>query len=133
MTVQLTVELPDGLHEWLAAAAERDFRTPAGQALCLIAAAQARESHLPGRAGVPDAQAVSALAGQLSQLHAQAGRPSTRKIAELTRHAGGQISHTTVHELLAGTRFPTWPALSNVVKALNGDEEHFRALWLAAL
>lgn len=133
MTVQLTVELPDDLREWLAAAAGRDFRTLEGQALWLIATARARESRYPGKSHGPDMKARSLLAEQLGQLHEQAGNLSTRKLAELVRRTGGKLSHTTVHDLLAGTQFPTWPTLSAVVSALDGDVEHFRALWKEAL
>jgi len=65
----------------------------------------------------------------LSELHLHAGEPSTRMIARSTGHA---ISHDTVHRILAGKDVPRWRPLELVVKALDGDVETFRALWISA-
>jgi hypothetical protein len=65
----------------------------------------------------------------LRELHLHAGKPSTRWIA---RSTGGKISHDTVHRMLTGTHLPSWVSLELVVRALNGDVETFRALWISA-
>ena len=65
----------------------------------------------------------------LYELHLHAGKPSTRAIARLTGHA---ISHDTVNRVLRGGDLPRWVPLELVVKALNGDVEAFRALWVSA-
>jgi hypothetical protein len=65
----------------------------------------------------------------LRELHLHAGEPSTRWIA---RSTGGKISHDTVHRTLTSTHLPRWDPLELVVKALNGDVETFRVLWMAA-
>lgn len=68
------------------------------------------------------------LAG-LRDLHLHAGAPSMREIAHTT---GDAISHDTVHRILKGDRLPRWRPLELVVKALGGDVEAFRVLWVSA-
>ncbi|WP_433211010.1 toll/interleukin-1 receptor domain-containing protein [Dactylosporangium sp. CS-047395] len=41
------------------------------------------------------------------------------------------MSHTTVNAALRGTKMPSWPVLAKLVNQLEGDEEHFRHLWVA--
>jgi hypothetical protein len=68
------------------------------------------------------------LAGALRQLHIQAGRPSTRILAERI----GTVSHTTVADALAGKRVPSWSIISDIVRGLGGDQAVFKQLWMAA-
>jgi hypothetical protein len=65
----------------------------------------------------------------LRELHLHAGEPSTRAIA-LSADRG--ISHTTVHRILTSEDLPRWMSLQLIVRALDGDVETFRALWLSA-
>ena len=69
-----------------------------------------------------------ALRQALTALHLAAGEPSTRVIARTS----GQLSHDTVHRVLAGQRLPAWAPLERVVLALGGDVAEFHRLWLAA-
>ncbi|GLY42022.1 hypothetical protein Amsp01_080450 [Amycolatopsis sp. NBRC 101858] len=68
------------------------------------------------------------LASALRRLHLRAGRPSTRKIAS---EVGG-VSHTTVNEMLRGSRVPAWDFVKKVGRYLNGDEGELWSLWSAA-
>ncbi len=65
----------------------------------------------------------------LRQLYLRKGEPSTRSVA---RDTGKQISHDTVNRMLKGSDLPQWTSLEFVVKALGGDVETFRNLWVAA-
>jgi len=65
----------------------------------------------------------------LRELHLHAGEPSTRAIERCTDHA---ISHDTVNRVLRGGDLPRWSSLELVVKALDGDLETFRNLWVSA-
>ncbi|MEW2499103.1 NBR1-Ig-like domain-containing protein [Amycolatopsis sp. NPDC047767] len=66
------------------------------------------------------------LAAELAALRASAGNPSFRKMAERS----GCISHTTLHEAVKGTRFPSWETTREFVKACGADEEPWRARWV---
>lgn len=79
------------------------------------------------RVGAP-AERVAVLASALRELHAQAGRPSTRAMAGRLSN----ISHTTVAEALNGKRVPSWATVQGLVMLLGGDEDRFRDLWLEA-
>ncbi|GAB1509826.1 hypothetical protein JCM33774_18670 [Actinophytocola sp. KF-1] len=68
------------------------------------------------------------LVAALQSLHVQAGKPSMRSIAT----AVGDVSHTTVSEAINGKRIPSWPIVRSIVRYLNGDEESFHQLWVAA-
>jgi hypothetical protein len=69
--------------------------------------------------------ARGALAAALRQLHSDAGKPSSRKVA-----AGiGSVSHTTIADALAGRRVPSWSTLEEMVLHLEGDVPPFRRLW----
>ncbi len=68
------------------------------------------------------------LAASLRALRANAGTPSFRVLAQRI----GTVSHTTIADALAGKRVPSWPIVSDIVRALGGDEEEFKRLWLAA-
>lgn len=115
--------------EWLRGLAEDSFRTPDGQALWLLR--QAWSHAIPARPQ-PDPEALRFLAAELREARAQAGGPSVRVIAAKVRQEGGQMSHTTVNDSLRGLMLPSWPTLERIVTALNGDAEHFRALWVQA-
>ncbi|MGW4483625.1 NBR1-Ig-like domain-containing protein [Amycolatopsis sp. NPDC004368] len=65
------------------------------------------------------------LAAELAALRASAGDPSFRKMAERS----GRISHTTLHEAVKGTRFPSWETTREFVKACGADEERWRLRW----
>lgn len=79
------------------------------------------------RAGAPS-EGLQAFAAALRELHALAGRPSTRAMAgKLTN-----VSHTTVAEALNGKRVPSWSAVRGIVRLLGGNEERFRELWVVA-
>lgn len=65
----------------------------------------------------------------LRELHLHAGEPSTR---EIERSAGRAISHETINRVLRSGSLPRWRSLEPVVKALEGDVETFRALWVSA-
>ncbi|MEV4142665.1 hypothetical protein AB0J40_03300 [Amycolatopsis sp. NPDC049691] len=67
------------------------------------------------------------LAAELRKLHLRAGKPSTRKIAA----AVGDVSHTTVNEMLRGSRVPAWEFVKKVGLYLDGDEQELWALWSA--
>ena len=58
-----------------------------------------------------------------------AGKPSARSIS---RHLG-DVSHTTVADLLAGRRIASWEIVRKVVLHLGGDEAEFRTLWTQAV
>lgn len=66
------------------------------------------------------------LAAELAALRANAGNPSFRKMAERS----GCISHTTLHEAVKGTRFPSWETTREFVKACGADEGPWRARWV---
>ncbi|WP_051792454.1 NBR1-Ig-like domain-containing protein [Amycolatopsis jejuensis] len=65
------------------------------------------------------------LSAELAALRAQAGDPSFRKMAERS----GQISHTTLHEAVRGTRFPSWDTTREFVRACGADEQQWRWRW----
>lgn len=69
------------------------------------------------------------LTARLRELHLDAGEPSTRRIAAQT---AGAVSHSTVHQALAGKRLPRWGALELIVEALGGDPDEFRTAWKSA-
>src|SRR5262245_1079873 len=76
--------------------------------------------------GLPDR--VRPLVAALHSLHLQAGKPSMRTISG----AVGNVSHTTVAELINGKRIPSWPIVESVVRYLQGDVGAFQQLWIAA-
>ncbi|WP_406640920.1 NBR1-Ig-like domain-containing protein [Amycolatopsis sp. WGS_07] len=65
------------------------------------------------------------LSAELATLRARAGNPSFRKMAS---HSG-QISHTTLHEAVRGTRFPSWDTTREFVRACDADEQEWRRRW----
>ena len=69
------------------------------------------------------------LASALREAHLQAGKPSFRSISR----ALGDVSHTTVSELMAGRRIPSWSIVERVVEQLGGDVDRFRSLWRKAV
>ncbi|WP_435110039.1 helix-turn-helix domain-containing protein [Nocardiopsis synnemataformans] len=75
----------------------------------------------------PGGQAT--LVSELNRLRSQAGNPSLRKIADLT---GRVVSHTTINDIFHGRSVPRWTVVDCLVKALGGDPERFRNLWVEA-
>jgi hypothetical protein len=72
-----------------------------------------------------DRIAAEAFAEQLRALRETAGGPSFRKMAGRS----GRISHTTLHEAAAGTRFPSWETTREFVRACEADEAQWRTRW----
>jgi hypothetical protein len=71
------------------------------------------------------ATAAERFAEQLRALRAGVGDPSFRKMAGRS----GRISHTTLHEAAAGTRFPSWETTREFVRACEADEGEWRVRW----
>ncbi|WP_162834609.1 NBR1-Ig-like domain-containing protein [Amycolatopsis circi] len=69
--------------------------------------------------------AAEVLSAELATLRARAGNPSFRKMADRS----GQISHTTLHEAVRGTRFPSWDTTREFVRACDADEQQWRRRW----
>ncbi|MCX5065736.1 NBR1-Ig-like domain-containing protein [Micromonospora lupini] len=74
---------------------------------------------------IQDRQAAERFAEQLRALRSAAGDPSFRKMAGRS----GRISHTTLHEAAAGTRFPSWETTREFVRACEADEAQWRRRW----
>jgi hypothetical protein len=72
-----------------------------------------------------DGRAAERFAEQLRTLRSAAGDPSFRKMAGRS----GRISHTTLHEAAAGTRFPSWETTREFVRACEADEALWRRRW----
>ncbi|GAB3330545.1 hypothetical protein GCM10027452_03690 [Micromonospora halotolerans] len=73
----------------------------------------------------PDRVAAEKFAEQLRTLRTGVGNPSFRKMAGRS----GRISHTTLHEAAAGTRFPSWETTREFVRACEADEAQWRCRW----
>ncbi|MFI5928524.1 NBR1-Ig-like domain-containing protein [Micromonospora sp. NPDC051543] len=73
----------------------------------------------------PDGRPAQRFAEQLRTLRSAAGDPSFRKMAGRS----GRISHTTLHEAAAGTRFPSWETTREFVRACEADEALWRGRW----
>ncbi|MEU1810667.1 NBR1-Ig-like domain-containing protein [Micromonospora aurantiaca (nom. illeg.)] len=69
--------------------------------------------------------ATERFAEQLRALRTAVGNPSFRKMAGRS----GRISHTTLHEAAAGTRFPSWETTREFVRACDADEVQWRCRW----
>jgi hypothetical protein len=74
---------------------------------------------------IQDGSAAERFAAQLRKLRTAVGNPSFRKMAGLS----GRISHTTLHEAAAGTRFPSWETTREFVRACEADEAEWRRRW----
>ncbi|MEV5206405.1 NBR1-Ig-like domain-containing protein [Micromonospora sp. NPDC053740] len=74
---------------------------------------------------IQDRQAAERFAEQLRTLRTSVGDPSFRKMAGRS----GRISHTTLHEAAAGTRFPSWETVREFVRACEADEAQWRCRW----
>ncbi|MEV6842298.1 NBR1-Ig-like domain-containing protein [Actinoplanes sp. NPDC051411] len=72
-----------------------------------------------------DGMVAQEFAGQLRTLRTAAGNPSFRKMAGRS----GRISHTTLHEAAAGTRFPSWETTREFVRVCEADEAQWRCRW----
>lgn len=130
MSSQLTITLPSDLMTWLAASAERDYRTPAAQATWLISEAQVAERNYRARRPPHTrAEAAKLLTSELQQLYLHSGSPSCRGLSARIRESGGRASHSIVSVAISGARVPSWPVLEAIVRILDGDVSRFRALW----
>jgi hypothetical protein len=69
--------------------------------------------------------AAGRFAEQLRTLRTSVGNPSFRKMAGRS----GRISHTTLHEAAAGTRFPSWETTREFVRACDAEEAQWRRRW----
>lgn len=65
---------------------------------------------------------------ELKRLHRTAGAPPMRDIAK-----GMSYTYATVHSAMRGPKAPKWPLLEAIVDRLDGDADHFKQLWIAAL
>ncbi|MEU4471455.1 NBR1-Ig-like domain-containing protein [Micromonospora sp. NPDC023888] len=74
---------------------------------------------------IQDRVAAEEFAEQLRTLRNAVGNPSFRKMAGRS----GRISHTTLHEAAAGTRFPSWETTREFVRACEADEAQWRRAW----
>ncbi|MET8147914.1 NBR1-Ig-like domain-containing protein [Actinoplanes sp. NPDC049668] len=72
-----------------------------------------------------DGTAAERFAEQLRTLRTAVGNPSFRRMAGRS----GRISHTTLHEAAAGTRFPSWETTREFVRACEADEVQWRRRW----
>jgi hypothetical protein len=84
---------------------------------------------VPGIRKLEAAEHSRELLTALRDLHLRGGEPSVRMIA---RSTGRKISSDTVYRVLTGPGLPRWGPLELVVKALNGDVETFRDMWVSA-
>jgi Ig-like domain-containing protein len=75
-----------------------------------------------------DRSAAEQFAEELRALRATVGNPSFRKMSGRS----GRISHTTLHEAAAGTRFPSWETTREFIRACEADEVVWRRRWEAA-
>ncbi|MGW9024510.1 helix-turn-helix domain-containing protein [Streptomyces sp. NPDC055722] len=71
--------------------------------------------------------AVEDFARHLVHLHAQAGAPSRRDLAERTGYG-----KSTISEALAGRRLPTWAVMEALVTVFGADQDEARELWVKA-
>ncbi|MDI6104292.1 NBR1-Ig-like domain-containing protein [Actinoplanes sp. NEAU-A12] len=83
------------------------------------------EDQRAGSESIQDGTAAERFAEQLRTLRAAVGNPSFRKLAGRS----GRISHTTLHEAAAGTRFPSWETTREFVRACDADEAQWRRRW----
>ena len=65
------------------------------------------------------------LLDEIRELRRQAGQPPLREIAADT----GNTSHSSIGALFKGDQLPSLRIFNAVVRALEGDHEHFRRLW----
>ncbi|MBR7744466.1 hypothetical protein KC207_14315 [Phycicoccus sp. BSK3Z-2] len=73
-------------------------------------------------------EAIDGLAQHLCAMRTAAGTPSFRAMAARS----GAISHTTLHEAVAGHRLPTWETTVEFVRALGADPGPVEPLWARA-
>src|SRR4051812_14837695 len=74
---------------------------------------------------IPNGLPARLFAEQLRSLRNAVGNPSFRKMAGRS----GRISHTTLHEAAAGTRFPSWETTREFVRVCEADEVQWRRVW----
>jgi hypothetical protein len=120
----LMVHLPDELYAAIGEVADREYRTVEGQVLWLLHQSIYRPQGLRRPRNLAADQAVTA---RLRELWDKAGRPTLRAVAEPV-----MISHTSVHEALAGKRVPRWPITERIAMALHATPEQvaeLKELW----
>lgn len=120
---KITIGLPVSMVEQLRDEARQSFRTLDGQIAWRI---QARMTRAPGPQRGSSVFGPELL-GALRDLHLRQGQPSVRDIA---KKADRLIGHSTASEILNGSRAVSWRVLEILVKALDGDVDYFRQLWV---
>jgi Helix-turn-helix domain len=113
-----------GLPDHLADGAAGERGTPGHGLLHGRDAASAGASPVPGTADGPASASVAGLAAQLRELRESAGRPSYRRLAQLTHY-----SHTTLSQAAAGHSLPSLAVTQAFVRACGGDVEEWSARW----
>src|SRR5581483_152771 len=88
------------------------------------AAAPAQASPALGPAGDAAAMSVAGFAAQLRELRERAGRPSYRRLAQLTHY-----SHTALSQAAAGRALPSLAVTQAFVRACGADVEDWSARW----
>lgn len=68
------------------------------------------------------------LVGYLTDLRRRAGAPSARSIARSMTN----VSHTTINEILNGSRLASWDVVKRLGDYLDADPEELSSLWHAA-
>jgi tetratricopeptide (TPR) repeat protein len=71
---------------------------------------------------------------RLHELHAAAGRPSTRQLQRATRgeRRPAGINPTTIHDAFSAPRLARWEVVQAIVAHLGGDLAEFELLWRQA-
>ncbi len=137
MTVRLTLDIPDEIMDFLQETAAAELRSPKSQALWFLREAYGRQA----RIRAPNSTDYNSrlhlfqpVFTELERLHLQAGKPSSRTVAQLIRKTDGgyTVGHSTVHTVLNGSAVPTWPVLDKITVALNGDILAMKQLWMTA-
>jgi hypothetical protein len=78
------------------------------------------------------AGAFAAFFKAMHDLHLRAGQPSFRELERQAKKIRRPLSHTTARAALKGPRLPRYQHVKTIVDLLNGDQEHFYQLWVAA-
>jgi len=89
------------------------------------APAEAPPAH--GAVGDAAAMSVAGFAAQLRELRERAGRPSYRRLAQLTHY-----SHTALSQAAAGRALPSLAVTQAFVRACGVDVEEWSARWREA-
>jgi hypothetical protein len=68
----------------------------------------------------------------ITQAHEAAGHPSLRAMQQTARDHGHYISHTSIHDFLAGKRLPSRGTVEAVAAATGADLDQLIRLWRAS-